>query len=106
MTAREKVAAAERATAACYAHMRTAAARLGGAHGATNGYGIYADRRGVEANLADAIDALQKARAEIAAARVQWPSQTDYDEAERQSSGEPEPEQAANLNPLRGSVEG
>jgi hypothetical protein len=89
MTAREKLAAAERATAVCGNAIASARGRiLTACTAATNGYGIYAYPDDVNGQIAQTIQELEKARAAIKRGSVQWPTDADYDAAERESSEE------------------
>jgi hypothetical protein len=81
MTAREKLAAAERATTKARTMTRYALAALDLIEG-PNALGIYPDAFGASGMLCAAISHLQAARAAIDG--IEWPRDADYDEAERE----------------------
>ena len=81
MTARDKLAAAERATKTARTRTEDAREALETIAG-PNALGIYPDSWGADAMLCAAITHLKAARAAIAAA--EWPTDADYDAAERE----------------------
>jgi hypothetical protein len=80
-------AAATRATEACDRHTaRARAAVLSACRAQANGYGVYADRWGTDAQICAAIAEPQHARTAIAAAAIDWPARADYHQAERDNA--------------------
>jgi len=92
MTARQKLAAAELATRKAREHESQAMDALKAA-GRINYLGIYSDRWTADGMIATAITHLQDARAAIAAAS--WPTDADYDAAEREASEDEPPTETA-----------